>query len=101
MLHVHRSRSEQVKRQDFVGMALFVGGLVMFLIGLNWGGIVYPWKSGRVVGTIVAGFITLVIFAGYGDSPPFIVKSLEVADQVVQRYSFRRIRFCPLTCMHI
>lgn len=32
------------------------------MMGLNWGGSVYPWKSGHVIGAIVAGFVGLVIF---------------------------------------
>lgn len=53
---------EQVKRQDFVGFVLFTGGLVLFIMGLSWGGVVYPWKSGHVIATIVVGLIALVAF---------------------------------------
>lgn len=31
-------------------------------MGLNWGGVVYPWASGRVIATIVVGAISLVAF---------------------------------------
>lgn len=66
LLHRNRSRMEQVKRLDFVGLFLFVAGLALFLIGLSWGGQQYPWKSGYVIGTIVSGFASLVAFVVYG-----------------------------------
>ncbi|KAF9884304.1 hypothetical protein FE257_001882 [Aspergillus nanangensis] len=62
MLHRNRSKMDQAKRQDFVGFVLFTGGLMLFLMGLSWGGVVYAWKSPHVIATIVVGFSTLVIF---------------------------------------
>jgi MFS family permease len=64
-LHVNRSKMEQVKRQDAVGLVLFTGGLILFIMGLNWGGSTYPWKSGHVIGCIVVGFCALVAFVLY------------------------------------
>lgn len=54
-----------IKHYDYVGTLLFSAGFVIFLIGLNWGGSVYPWKSGRVIGFIVGGFAILVVFVLY------------------------------------
>ncbi|OAL38191.1 hypothetical protein AYO20_02643 [Fonsecaea nubica] len=51
-----------VKNFDYVGSVLFAGGLVIFLIGICWGGSVYPWKSAHVIATIVVGGLTLVAF---------------------------------------
>ena len=36
-----------------------------FLIGINWGGGAYSWRSGHVLGTLFAGFGTLVGFCFY------------------------------------
>jgi len=66
LLHKNRSRMEQLKRMDFVGLVLFTGGLATFLIGLNWGSGVYPWKSAHVIATIVVGAVALVSFVLYG-----------------------------------
>jgi hypothetical protein len=41
---------------------LFIGSLFTFLMGLSWGGSVYPWKSGRVIGTIVGGAVAFIVF---------------------------------------
>jgi hypothetical protein len=58
-------KSFWVKHYDYVGTVLFSAGFVIFLIGLNWGGSVYPWQSGKVIGFIVGGFAILVIFVLY------------------------------------
>jgi MFS family permease len=65
LLHKDRSRMEQFRRQDFVGFFLFTGGLLLFIMGLSWGGSVYPWKSAHVIATIVVGFLCLVGFVLY------------------------------------
>ncbi|KAF2032852.1 fungal trichothecene efflux pump [Setomelanomma holmii] len=63
MLHVGgKSKMRQLKTLDWLGIFLFSTGLVVFLIGMNWGGSAYPWKSGHVLGTLFAGFATLVAF---------------------------------------
>ncbi|KAF2836149.1 fungal trichothecene efflux pump [Patellaria atrata CBS 101060] len=65
-LHVHgKSKWQQFKELDFVGMFLFVAGCVLFLIGLSWGGQAYPWSSARVIATIVVGIVTLIAFGLY------------------------------------
>lgn len=63
MLHVGgKSKLKQLKTLDWIGIFLFTTGLVVFLIGMNWGGGSYPWKSGHVLGALFAGFFTLVGF---------------------------------------
>jgi hypothetical protein len=63
MLHLGgKSKMKQLKTLDWVGIFLFSTGLVVFLIGMNWGGSAYPWKSGHVLGALFAGFGTLVAF---------------------------------------
>ncbi|KAF2836293.1 fungal trichothecene efflux pump [Patellaria atrata CBS 101060] len=63
MLHVGgKSKLRQLKSLDWIGIFLFTSGLVVFLIGINWGGGIYPWKSAHVLGAFFAGFATLVIF---------------------------------------
>ncbi|KAI9809979.1 MAG: hypothetical protein M1827_006746 [Pycnora praestabilis] len=57
-----RSKMEQLKNLDYVGIVLFSGGLLVFLLGISWGGSVHPWKSASVIVTIIIGFLTLVAF---------------------------------------
>lgn len=56
-----------VKRMDFVGITLFTAGLILLLIGLAWGGVAYPWKSGQVIATIIVGACCLIGFVIWGE----------------------------------
>ena len=57
---------QELRDLDFGGMFLFIAGLLLFLMGLSWGGSLYPWKSAHVIATIVIGFVLCVIFVLYG-----------------------------------
>lgn len=56
------SLSRYIKDFDYVGTILYTGGLLILIMGLNWGGSVYAWKSAHVIAAIVAGFVGLVLF---------------------------------------
>ncbi|KAF2692137.1 TRI12-domain-containing protein [Lentithecium fluviatile CBS 122367] len=58
----NRSKRQQIRGFDYLGTVLFVVGFCIFLLGLSWGGSVYPWKSAHVIATMVSGGITLIIF---------------------------------------
>jgi MFS family permease len=51
-----------IKHFDYIGGLLFTGGILLFLMGLSWGGSVHPWKSAHVIGCMVVGFITCITF---------------------------------------
>ena len=76
MLHRKRLAKEMLMHFDWIGLLLYVGGLLVFLLGLNWGGSrktdsmpgrskrsadlsVYPWSSSYVIGALVAGAVGL------------------------------------------
>ena len=56
-----RSRWEEFKTIDFVGLFLLVAGLTLFLLGVSWGGQPSPWNSPKILGLLITGFIVLVI----------------------------------------
>ncbi|KAF2254749.1 fungal trichothecene efflux pump [Trematosphaeria pertusa] len=62
MLHEHKSKKQQLKELDYVGMFLWTAGLVIFLLGISWGGGLYPWKSAAVICAIVLGGACLIAF---------------------------------------
>ena len=65
-LHVNgKSKWQQFKELDFIGMFLFCSGTVLFLIGLSWGGTTYPWQSAHVLSTIIVGFSIFSFFFVY------------------------------------
>ncbi|KAL5363379.1 fungal trichothecene efflux pump [Aspergillus floccosus] len=58
--HTDRTKTEAVRMFDYIGTFLFIAGLVLFQLGLLWGG---QWKSVPVIVTIVLGAIVLVAFS--------------------------------------
>ncbi|KAJ4263814.1 hypothetical protein NW762_005847 [Fusarium torreyae] len=64
-LHIGKTRMQQTKELDWIGMFLFLAGCVLFLVGLSWGGTTYPWKSAEVLCTLIIGIVTLVGFFVY------------------------------------
>jgi hypothetical protein len=50
-----------LKSIDWTGILLIMGGTLMFLFGLEYGGITYPWGSATVVCLIVFGVVTWAI----------------------------------------
>jgi hypothetical protein len=39
--------------------------MLIFLMGISWGGSLYPWNSAHVIACIVVGFLALVAFVVY------------------------------------
>lgn len=65
-LHRNRTKMQEVRELDYVGILLFAGGAVLFLLGISWGGQQHPWTSSYVLGTLIVGFLTLVAFVLWG-----------------------------------
>jgi Fungal trichothecene efflux pump (TRI12) len=51
-----------LKAIDWLGSLLVVGGTIMFLLGLEFGGVSYPWASATVICLIVFGVVCWVLF---------------------------------------
>ncbi|KAI1209716.1 MFS general substrate transporter [Annulohypoxylon truncatum] len=47
---------------DWLGSLLIIGGTIMFLFGLEFGGVTYPWNSAPTICLIVFGVVTVGIF---------------------------------------
>jgi hypothetical protein len=70
MKHGSARQIEFIKHFDYIGLLLMTLGVMLFLMGLSWGGVLHPWNSAHVIATIVVGFLTLVGFVlweVYGD----------------------------------
>ncbi|KAJ4296443.1 hypothetical protein N0V90_006488 [Kalmusia sp. IMI 367209] len=61
----NRSKMYWLRHFDWVGTLLFAAGFIVFLMGLSWGGSIYPWKSAAVISAILLGFAVLVAFVLY------------------------------------
>ncbi|ERS99531.1 hypothetical protein HMPREF1624_04733 [Sporothrix schenckii ATCC 58251] len=59
----HSWRSEILPRIDVVGGVLSIGGIVLLVAGLLWGGYQYAWSSAHVLALLIIGVALLVAFA--------------------------------------
>lgn len=57
---------QELKDFDYGGMVLFIAGLLLFLMGLSWGGSLYAWDSAHVIASLIIGFVLCVAFVLYG-----------------------------------
>jgi hypothetical protein len=65
MKHDAARKWEFVKNFDYLGMLIATAGLLLLIMGLSWGGVLYPWKSAHVISTLVIGTVTLIGFFFY------------------------------------
>jgi hypothetical protein len=53
--------AQKLRRTDWVGAVLFIGGRTSLLVGLSWDGIQYPWRSAVTLVPIIVGLCCLVV----------------------------------------
>ncbi len=51
-----------IKSLDLLGFMLISPAAVMLLLGLQYGGTLHPWDSSVVIGLLVGGVVTFVLF---------------------------------------
>ena len=51
------------KEMDYLGSILLMGGIVTFILAINWGGVAYPWASGEVIGCFCASGVLFILLA--------------------------------------
>ncbi|KIV85410.1 hypothetical protein PV11_01107 [Exophiala sideris] len=51
-----------VKAIDWLGVLAIIGGVVMFLFGMESGGVEHPWDSAYTLCLIIFGAVTIVLF---------------------------------------
>ena len=51
-----------IRAIDWIGVLTIVGGVVMFLLGLEAGGITHPWTSAFTLCLIIFGLVTIGLF---------------------------------------
>lgn len=64
-LHLHNPRTpvwDGLKAVDWAGSLTIVGGTLMLLLGLEFGGVTRPWNSATVICLIVFGILTAGLF---------------------------------------
>ncbi|KAH7320019.1 major facilitator superfamily-domain-containing protein [Stachybotrys elegans] len=64
-LNLHNPRTplkEGLRAIDWTGSLLIIGGTLMLLFGLEFGGVTFPWSSPTVICLIIFGLVTIVLF---------------------------------------
>jgi hypothetical protein len=64
-LHLHNPRTpmwDGLRAVDWAGSLTIVGGTLMVLLGLEFGGVTFPWNSAKVICLIVFGFVVATLF---------------------------------------
>ncbi|HEX8032440.1 MAG TPA: MFS transporter, partial [Ktedonobacterales bacterium] len=51
-----------IRRIDFLGALTAAGATVCLLLGLTWGGQMYPWDSVQVISTLTAAGVLFIVF---------------------------------------
>ena len=54
---------EKISKFDPLGTLFLVPGLILLILGLQWGGVTYPWNSATVITLLTLGSVLLFFFA--------------------------------------
>jgi hypothetical protein len=80
------SRREIIAQIDWVGGLLSIGGIILFVMGLVWGGYQYAWTSVHVLVPLVLGVVMITAFGfweSYGAKYPMIPKRLRAVPRTL------------------
>jgi len=76
MKHGKETKMRILRDFDYIGAVGLIAGVTLFLIGLNWGGSLYPWDDAHVIGMMVAGIVLIIALPFYeafgGARDPFV-----------------------------
>ncbi|KAL9640599.1 MAG: hypothetical protein Q9204_000655 [Flavoplaca sp. TL-2023a] len=61
---------QRVGKIDFLGVMLFVGATISLLMAIDFGGAIYAWESGQIIGLFV---VTVVIWILFGTQQRYSV----------------------------
>lgn len=61
--HAGATIKERVVEMDYVGIVLQAGALTSFVMAINWGGITYPWNSGRIIALFIVAAVLFIVLA--------------------------------------
>lgn len=52
----------RIKAIDWIGTALISGAVVSGIMAINFGGVLFPWKSGEIIGCFVCSGVLWILF---------------------------------------
>jgi MFS family permease len=80
------SRKEVLAQIDYVGGLLSVSGMLLFMMGMQWGGYQYKWSSAHVLAPLILGVVLLIAFVlweAYGAKHPMFPKRLRQEPRIL------------------
>ncbi|EAT76787.2 hypothetical protein SNOG_15949 [Parastagonospora nodorum SN15] len=80
------TRREVLAQIDYVGGFLSVAGMLLFMMGMQWGGYQYKWSSAHVLAPLILGVLLLVSFVlweAYGAKHPMFPKRLRQEPRIL------------------
>lgn len=81
------SASQILSKIDYIGAFLSIGGVTLFLVGLQAGGYQYPWTAGKVLGPLIIGLLLLIVafpvWEIYGAKNPMVPGEIFQGQRVV------------------
>ncbi|OTB01318.1 hypothetical protein M426DRAFT_323587 [Hypoxylon sp. CI-4A] len=60
LLHERKTKKQLLKQLDYAGIFMWTAGLTLLLMGVSWGGTIYPWKSAATISSLVIGAVLLI-----------------------------------------
>ncbi|KAI0799685.1 iron permease [Irpex lacteus] len=57
--------SQKLRRMDWIGSAIVVGGSASFILALSWGGIRFSWSEPQTLVPLIIGIVALLSFMFY------------------------------------
>jgi MFS family permease len=80
------SRKEILAQIDYIGGFLSVSGMLLFMMGMQWGGYQYPWSSAHVLAPLILGVVLMIAFVFweiYGAKHPMFPKRLRQEPRIL------------------
>jgi len=99
---LHSTLASKLRRIDFIGTILFVGGTTSLLLGLSWGGVLHPWGSAQTLVPIaigVASCLGFILYEAWLAEEPLIPLSLFCNTTANVSYLIDAWHGCILWCL--
>jgi len=63
--HKQINKKQVLREVDYIGGALSITGVTLFMMGLQWGAVQYEWSSAHVLVPFLIGFVLIMVFFFY------------------------------------
>ena len=90
------TKLQLLRKFDWFGLFLFTAGCTLFIVGVGWGGSLFPWISATSITPIIVGFLTLVALG-------FWERYGKLDEPLLPPRMFKQVRqfTMPIICMSI